>query len=235
MEPVRALDRGLEILLCLAQESREIGPSELSNLLAMPNATVIRLARTLEARKFIKQNPQTGAYSLGVTTLQLSDSFIAQLDFRKVCCDCMEELRDKTNESVSLYTAEGDKRICIDRVDSRDTRVPIIKIGYLVPINIGAAGKVLLAFASTRGNTYGVKESELSQTRKQGYSISHSERVNGVTAIAVPIFNNKSQLVCSISINGSSEHFEGEKMDFFIKETIKTGKKASSMLGYICK
>lgn len=227
MEPVRALDRGLEILLCLAQESREIGPSELSNLLAMPKATVIRLTRTLEARKFIKQNPQTGAYSLGVTTLQLSDSFIAQLDFRKVCRDCMEELRDKTNESVSLYTA----RICIDHVDSRDTRVPIIKIGYLVPINIGAASKVLLAFASTKGNTYGVKESELSQTRKQGYSISHSERVNGITAIAVPIC----QLVCSISINGSSKHFEGEKMDFFIKETIKTGKKASSMLGYICK
>lgn len=142
----------------------------MSNLLAMPKATVIRLARTLEARKFIKQNPQTGAYSLGITTLQPSDSFIAQLDFRKVCRACMEELRDKTNESVSLYTA----RICIDRVDSRDTRVPIIKIGYLVPINIGAAGKVLLAFASTKGNTYGVKESELSQTRKQGYSISHS-------------------------------------------------------------
>lgn len=214
----------------MAQESREIGPSELSNLLAMPKATVIRLARTLEARKFIKQNPQTGAYSLGITTLQPSDSFIAQLDFRKVCRDCMEELRDKTNESVSLYTAEGDKRICIDRVDSRDTRVPIIKIGYLVPINIGAAGKVLLAFASTKGNTYGVKESELSQTRKQGYSISHSERVNGVTALQYLYLIIKASWFVLFRLMAQANILKAKKWTFLSKKQLKQAKKHPACL-----
>ena len=232
MEPVRALDRGLEILLCLADENREIGPTELSTLLAIPKATVIRLAKTLEVKKFLKQNPQTGAYTIGTAALQLSDSFIDQLDFRKVCRDCMEELRDTTNESVSLYIAEGDKRICIERVDSRDDRIPIIKIGYVVPINAGAAGKILLAFANTKTSNYGVKEDDLLFARKKGYATSYSERVKGITAIAVPVFNNIGHLVCTISLNGPSQHFQSTRMDVLIKETIIAGQKASNMLGF---
>ena len=232
MELVRALNRGLEILLCLAKENREIGATELAFLLDLPKATVIRLAQTLEKRNFLKQNSQTGAYCIGTAVLQLSDSFIAQLDFRKTCRTCMEELRNLTNESVSLYTAEGDKRICIDRVDSTDIRTPIIKVGYLVPINVGAAGKVLLAFDNKRLSNYGVSEEVLTETFNNAYAISYSERVSGITAVAVPVFNSDGNIVCTISINGPSQHFQDKRLETIIKVTIAAGQKASTMLGY---
>ena len=57
----------------------------------------------------------------------------------------MEELRDLTQETVSLHIRQRDLRVCIAQVESRRQVRRVVPVGYEVGINVGATGEVLLA------------------------------------------------------------------------------------------
>ena len=61
-----AIDKALEILFCVADQSRDVGVSEITEILGSDKATVFRALKALEKYGLIEQNEETKKYRLGL-------------------------------------------------------------------------------------------------------------------------------------------------------------------------
>src|SRR5262245_62578231 len=60
----------------------------------------------------------------------------------------MERLRDLTGENTTLHEFRDGKRVCVEKVESKQVLRDTILIGDQFPVHCGASGKVLLAHVS---------------------------------------------------------------------------------------
>lgn len=212
MEYVRSVERALELMDCFTENRREIGLSELSRLVDLPKATVLRLARTLESKGYLIQQEDNQTYRLGPKVVGLSNVFLSNLDFRMIALPFMKALRDKTQETVTLYVVSGDKRLCVQRVESPHTLRQAINIGDYLPLDLGSAGKLLVAYHGLEAIVQGVSVEEMHKIRKQGFAMSVEEREEGLSSISAPIRNDKGEVIAALSVSGSAFRFTEEKI-----------------------
>ena len=151
---VQSIERGIEILRLL--EASPLGVTELANATALPKTTVHRLLKTFEAYHWVKFN---GAkkYQLSWGVLPMAKSFLMSLDVRAIAQPYMVAIRDQLQQSVNLFLAQGDYRICIERVAADKPLRHDIKIGTVYPIFKGAAGKIFGAYLGDFKDTVMVK------------------------------------------------------------------------------
>ena len=220
MEKNQSLDRTLDILESFTVGRPCLGLSELARTVDLPKATVYRIAETLVARGYLIKEMKDQSYQLGYKVLNLSNVMLSHLDYRQIALPHMRQIRDETNESVTLYIALNAKqRLCVERVQSTNGLSRIVNVGDVFPIERGAPGKVLLAFQDPAllPADCAVPFAELEKIRSLGYAISYAEREAGVSAVAAPIFNQYGQIVASLSISGPSFRYEQENMERFIQ------------------
>ncbi|MBO1514904.1 IclR family transcriptional regulator [Metabacillus bambusae] len=233
MENVRSVERALELLECFSEVHEEIGLSELSRSLALPKATVLRLARTLQSKGYLFQNDENHTYRLGSKVLGLSNVFLTNLDFRKVALPFMKGLRDKTQETVALFVVSDNKRMCVERVESHHTLQPAIRIGEHVSLERGSASKLLVVYQKISPFIESIDPEEIQQIFNQGFAASIEEREQGLASISAPIYNNKGQTIAALCITGSAFRFTKEKIENHINEILATAKQISYQLGYL--
>lgn len=235
VEKNQSLDRTLDILECFTIANPKIGLSELARAVALPKATVYRIAETLLDRGYLIKDRKDQSYQLGYKVLNLSNVMLSNLDYRQVALPYMKQIKEETNESITLYIALNSKqRLCVERVQSTNGLSRIVNVGDVFPIERGAPGKVLLAYQdpSMRNSDCRVPVDELETIRQQGYAISYAEREQGVTAVAAPILNQFGQIVAALSISGPAFRYENENMEKFIHLIKTVSNNISRALGY---
>lgn len=72
----------------------------------------------------------------------------------------------------------------------------------------------------------------LKETKMKGHGISHSERTEGTSSVAVPVLNHFGEVHGAVSIGFVSFNLTEDRLDFLIKNVIETGNRVSSKLGY---
>jgi len=234
VEKNQSLDRTLDILECFSTSRSKIGLSDLARAVCLPKATVYRIAETLLARGYLIKDAADQSYQLGYKVLNLAGAMLANLDYRKIALPYMQQMRNETNESITLYIAANERqRLCVERVQSTAGLSRIVNVGDVFPIDRGAPGKVLLAYQDPAAlQDYAVSSAELERVRSRGYAISYAERETGVTAVAAPIFNREGQILAALSISGPSFRYEGENMDRFILLIKEAAASISQKLGF---
>ena len=68
------------------------------------------------------------------------------LNLQAITRPVMEELRLKTNETISLYVPSEDERVLIERLESTHFIRVVAQVGQRMPLYAGASGKVFLSF-----------------------------------------------------------------------------------------
>lgn len=90
----------------------------------------------------------------------------------------MKKLRDESKETVSLYIKQLDNRVCIENLKAFRALRASIQIGDILPLVLGGAGKVLLAYLNQ--NRIEVPQSVLEEIRSRwAYATSHAEYQQG--------------------------------------------------------
>jgi len=233
MEHVRAVERALEILECFVEKNGELGLTELSRALMLPKATVFRLARTLESKGYLKQNQQHQTYRLGHKAAVLGNAFLNSLDYRRIALPLMMNLRDRINESVSIYSTIDDQRMCVQRVDcNKYTLRQCVNIGDRLPLKLGSAGKLLIAFQNLKAYVDDIEPGKLQDILDKGYAVSIEEREHGLASISAPIRDYKGEVIAALTISGPAFRFNKDNLDEYICETIGTARNISCQLGY---
>lgn len=244
--PVKAVERACNILSSFKYDSPELSITEISRLTGMYKSTAYRIVQTLIQHGFMSQDEKNKKYMLGNKIYELWAAISSNNELRRKALPFMEELRDKTGETVNLNVEQSGKRICIEVANSKEYIRNYVQIGMLGPLCYGATGKALLAFmnhkeikkiidqemcdASIKHKE--VLTKQLNEIKSLNYCISYSEREKGATAISAPIKNYDGKTIAVLTVSGPATRFTAEKVTNFIKYIKECALNISKHLGY---
>jgi IclR family transcriptional regulator, KDG regulon repressor len=242
---VNSIIRAVNILNVISDGTNQL--SLICKKLQLGKGTMHRILTTLEDTGMVTQDPVNRGYFLGPTVVSLSASHSIAHSFLFSCCKQeMIHLRDFSQETVNLAVRMGLQRICIGELESQNNIKYTAGMGSVVPIYLGAAGKLLLSemddedlktlfkhirFDTACINTITDKETmmkEIKKIREQGYAVSFSERLDGSACIAVPVRNYP--IPVAISVLGLENRFNKEAMERCLKEMLKSASRISNLL-----
>lgn len=242
---VRAVDRALDVLLCIAHSDGGLGLSDISRQVGLHKSTVHRLLLSLERKGFVRRSPESDRYLIGWTVLELLGNVYHSNELSTALLPEMTQLRDVTGETVSLYIRSGRERIRIQSVESHESIRNVAGIGKTYPLYIGASGKVLLAFADDDVVEDVLSDplipptihrsdllQQLARIRTEGHAISIQERDAGAAALAAPIFIREPDLIAALSVSGPVSRFTYEKMSEFIDTVKEAANRMSKLLAH---
>lgn len=221
--------------------------TEISRELGIPLSTASRLARALEETGFLQRDQDTRLFTPGFSCYLLGSIAKKTGGLRTMALPYMEQLRERFNETVNLYIREGDSRICYEQVESSFNLKRSAKLGDRFPLWAGASGRCFLAFmpeqevarhlskaVSLTPNTIMDRAVVLEKNRMlrlRGYDLSVSEREQGVSSVAAPIFDASPQPVACMTLSGPTARFSDEMVAELITALKKTCLEISLKLG----
>lgn len=210
---MRSVQRILAVFECFTVERPTLRIQEIADSIGLPKPTALRILRSLDEAGYLVrlENQQ---YCLSFRFTKLSGLVESTLNIRQLARSTMVELAQKTNETITLNIVDGRDRVCIDVLDTPSALMSVTRAGERVRLVDGATAKTLMAHLPKKEQQkaigYAVKKpgmtrskllAELQRIRHQGYSVTHNERVLGVSAISAPIHavNNESRHCITIA------------------------------------
>ena len=201
---VAAVERALSIINAFGPGDASLSLHDLATRTDMYKSTVLRLIATLESAHCI-QRLDDGRYQLGSMLLHWGGLYQATLRLDDHVLPVLRELVRQTGEGASFFTRERDVRVCLFRVDSPHSLRDHVRTGDLLPLDRGAAGRVLLDF-------------DPAQVREQDFPASAviatvGEREPGIAAVAAPVFGPGPTLRGALAVSGPSARLTRSVID----------------------
>jgi IclR family KDG regulon transcriptional repressor len=220
MSETRSLMRALNILDLFTIEKPELGVTEASENLGLSKGTVSRLMRTLESAGFLKKNEATRKFVLTGKFVKLSRISLSHTKLKTAAAPYLKELSKKTNELILIHIVVGDRRYCLDWIESsHPIRHVIEKDHVYAPLHAGSAGKLLMAYLPDSRfeeilKKYGLPrytdktitdpvkfKQEIEKIRKLGMATSSGEIVSSALSVSVPVRNWGGEVIASLSLS----------------------------------
>lgn len=223
---VAAVDRALRILQAfLDSSSKQLTLAQLARATGFYKSTVLRLCESLENAGFLTRQTD-GTFRLGPATLMLGSRYQEAFDLGDIVMPALRDLAEKTGESVSFYVLEGEQRVCLYRINSRQHRIlHFVQVGTEFPRYTGASGQIFEAFGPERP-----KELEEVRQRMTAASLQH-RTISETGAVAAPVFDQYGGLVGTLSVSGPINRFNNEMLDGICKEVLNAASVVTRSLG----
>lgn len=247
---IQVLQKAMAVLKCFQKNSPELHIPEISEKLGIPKPTIHRILVTLERGNFVKKDPVTEAYHLGIGVLELASNFLNNMDVRTIALPVMEQLAKETGENVYLGIYDDGAAVNIHQEQGEKILAGYNRIGCRVSAHLSALGKVILAnignedlekymrsvnFEKRTANSIISKKQlidELDAIKDNGYAIDNEEYEVGLKCIAAPIFDLNGTVVAAISISGPANRISKDFNPYLINKLKTAAKTISSNLGY---
>jgi DNA-binding IclR family transcriptional regulator len=197
------LDRCVAILAAVEGGARSF--TAIATATGLTRSTAHRLIRGLEDHGLLVHVEGLG-YALGPRLLALATTAVRDLPLRELAHPALERLARSTGESAQLYVRDGDRRVCIDAVESERELRTIVEVGASLPLDKGSAGKVFLAWGTELDRQRVAEvDGRLAQqvaTTRRGWADSVAEREPGVASVSAPVFGPGEALLAAVSVSG---------------------------------
>ena len=217
---VQSVTRAVRALELIAEEG-ELGVTDLGRGLGVHKATASRLAATLAAGGLIERDPVTERYRLGFGLIRLVGAAMASIDLVRTAHPVLEELADRTHETVNIGVLSGDGVVYVDQVSSAHLVATTNWVGRRTPLHGSSSGKVFLAHmpeperqrilerpleALTRRTVTDPARllRQLEEVRVRGYATIQDELEEGLNAVAAPVRQSSGDVVAALSVSGPS-------------------------------
>lgn len=199
---VAAVNRALSLLAAFSKEQRSFTLTQLAESTGLYKSTVLRLAESLEAYGYLYRDRQ-GVYTLGPAPMRLAALYRSSLHPSEFIMPALRELSALTGESAALYTRAGHQRLCAYRISSSRAISDNVQQDELLPLERGAGGHVLQAFAGEPGQRY-------DEIRSSYVCLTMGERDQETAAMACPVFSGEQKLEGALSVSGPLHRFTPE-------------------------
>ena len=197
-----AVDRALSLLAAFGRGEQSLGLQELAERTRQHKSTVLRLLASLQHAQLVLRL-EDARYRLGPGIARLHAVYAASFSLDQVVVPALRELMGKTGESAAFHVKQGHERLCLYRVDSPNPVRDHIRAGDLLPLERGAGGHVLLAFAGKRGALY-------DEIRREGVAVLAGDRVPQLAGISAPCFDADARLVGAVTLTMPTERLNPE-------------------------
>ena len=207
----------------------------------MPKATTFRLVNTLQESGFLMRL-ESNRYCLSLKLLRLAGLVRNTIGIRDVArpimLRCPRRRRDDHAQHPLRLRAHLHRRRrhpCIpddDRATWR-ARQPALRSNCSAPARLsggrGIDEVIAKAPAGLAVNAAAVKK-ELATIRRQGWARTSGQRVAGVTAIAVPLSDDRDEVRYSLALTGPSVRVDPRR-DEFMEIMLEAGRQISLLMG----
>jgi len=197
---VAAVDRALSLLAAFRDGDDALTLAELARRTGLYKSTALRLLASL-ARSRMAERTEEGAWRLGAECARLGSLYGARFDLARILRPALAALVEATGETASFYVRDGRTRIVRYRHNSPKAVRHHLEEGMRLPLDKGAAGRVLLAFGGTRGEVY-------ERIRREGAYVSLGERDPELGAAAVPLLDGAGRLHGALSVSALITRFD---------------------------
>jgi len=248
---IQSIDRTLQVLELFSIEKPEWGVTEISKALNIYKSNVHNVLSTLAERGFIKKDPKTDKYKLGIKFFELGSIVIKNMDLRKIAHPYIEELSKEFKETVHLGVLIKGEIISIEQEESNKNLYLRIIVGKKAPLHCTAVGKAIFAFlpkdeasliVKEKGlekfteNTITTKEdleNEFKKIREQGYAVDNMEHEEGVRCVAGPIRDYSGRIVAGMSVSGPAFRIDEGNIPNIAKKVKEYCDSISAEMGHI--
>lgn len=245
---IQSLDRGIQILLILAQKS-SAGITELAEELGVDKSTASRLVETLRNRDMVRVDPETKKYRLGFRILHLGEALKDNINVIAIARPMLLSLSAQLNESVHFCAYNNSSVYVMDQVRSSKNYALSATVGMIEPLHCSSVGKCILAyrrpetiralledytFTPYTEHTITNKEAlleHLDQIRANGFALDDEEMAHGVRCIAVPIYDYRNSVRYSIGVSGPKSNLNTATIDAYVRRMAETAKWLSAAIG----
>jgi IclR family acetate operon transcriptional repressor len=208
---------------------------------------VYRLAQALDAHGMLERDGSR--FRLGVTLLHLGARVAEGFDLRRQVMPHLQWLKANTDENAELHIRRGEARVVIEMVRSSQNLRPIVELGASLPLHLGAAGKVLLAwlpaeqrdslvaasvarFGEGRPFDADALRDRLRRVKEEGWTASEGERSPGVASIAAPVFEADGTVAGAVALSAPAARLQAERCRALAPLVCEAAARASRQLGY---
>ena len=256
--PAKAVVKTMKILECLSRE-RSFGITEIARLVSadfgsprMNKSTVYRFLTSLEKLGFVRQDGETGKYSLTLRLFEIGMAALDRLELWREAEPVLKEIGGITGETVHLGTLDESRLVYIGKIESVKTlRVSMMsRVGKTAPTYCTGLGKTLLAYLPPErvddilrkekmvrltARTITRKtdlERELASIREKGYALDDEEHEIGVRCVAAPVRDNKGTVCAAVSVSVPVIRLTDKEIPRYRRIVTQAADEISRRMGY---
>ncbi|MCR9125655.1 MAG: IclR family transcriptional regulator [Rhodobacteraceae bacterium] len=228
---MRAVSRAVSILRSFSVDRPYLSLSEIAQATKLDAGTTRRLLVTLRDEGLVQQNPGTGQYSLTLSVLELASAVPEGVALKDLVDSRLRQLATETGTTAYLSVAKGAEALCLARYHGESAvEVRWWSVGETMPLNCGAGPRVLLAhlppedqkavLARPLARLTDFSETDPAHLRRdldrivaQGWVITQDDVAAGLSAMAMPLKNDRGETVAAVSIGGLTPQIVGRNQN----------------------
>ncbi|MBU0516467.1 MAG: IclR family transcriptional regulator [Proteobacteria bacterium] len=202
---VQAVQRALDILDCFDFDHRQLSLADLVRITGLNKTTALRLAANLEDRGYLKIDPESARYTLGLRLFELGGVVFSSFSLRRAAARHMSRLQQDTSSTVLLGALIDGRLVYLDRREGQGAVRIVSDIGWNRAPHYGMLGMVLMAWLPPDEVTallakYPLEpvtpatvidpaafRQRLARIALQGHVVEEGEAVEGIIGVAAPI------------------------------------------------
>lgn len=241
-------ERCLALLELLAEHASGLTVAEMTRQLGIPQNSVFRIASTLHERGYLNRRESDKRFTLSNKLFDLGRPKVREKSLTVCARGPLEQLRDRTGETVQLLVRSGAKGVVLDQVPGRHPVKVLGEIGMRVPLYSCAPGKALLAclsepelaswfegaslkpYTSTTRATRDSLLSELALVRSRGFATDEAEGLEGIHCVGAAILDELGQPVAAVTAMAPAFRLPPEQFAGLGKECVRASREIREIL-----
>lgn len=244
-KPVLVLRKVRQVLDTFTPDTPQLSAREVQVRTGLPATTCLRLLQALVEQGFLDRHGDR--YRPGVALLGWARVATDGLDLVSVAAPVLGWLRDATGESAYLFVRHGTRHTCVAVEQTPHTVIHVLRVGQVLPLHAGSAGRVFLAFdpaappleelplpAFTEHTItdVGRLREAVDRTRREGYAVTIEERSTGAASLSAPVLDSGRQLVAVLGIASPVQRFGEDLIPGHIAHVTRAAAELSRRLGH---
>jgi IclR family acetate operon transcriptional repressor len=227
---VQSLTRALSILDALAETDEGLTLTLLARRVALPPSTAHRLLTTLQRQHFVRFEPSSMSWQIGVQAFVVGNAFVRSRDVVAVASPYMYRMMEESGETANLYVLSGGEAICMAQVQWHQMIRAISRPGGRVGLHSTAVGKAMLAHLprqevvditarhglprATRNTIVSFKklQADLTKIRSRGFAVDDEECALGLRCVAAPILDDRGVAHAALSLAAPTARISNERL-----------------------
>ena len=244
-----SVDLVLDLVELLAAAPRPRGVSDIARDLNISKARAHRHLRALVQRGYVRQDPETERYEIGVKLLALGEAVRDRFDVLTAMRPEMSRLREATGQAVTASALVEGAVTVLEMLQGRTLVEFGLRPGARLDFHASAHGLIALAFGPpallervlagplqtfTAATLIGpdAVRAEVAKVRLQGWATAMDQVLVGVNALAAPVFDHRGDWRGAIAIVGASQFIAAMPSEDQIAEVTRAADEASRRLGW---
>ncbi|SDA62080.1 IclR family transcriptional regulator [Sinorhizobium sp. NFACC03] len=229
---VQVLDRSLALLTVVAEEDGST-LTQLADQTGMAPSTVHRLLTTLAGHGMVMNDPDTGAWTVGLKAFEIGNAYLRFRKLGTISRPFLKGLMEESGETANIGIEEGGDVVFISQVESHAPMRAFFRPGRRGPVHASGIGKAILStwsdkeiaqllggrelahFTDKTRDTLPALLKDIQEIRHRGWSVDDEEHTLGMRCVAAPIFNEYGETIAGISISGPSVRVSDQKLSTF--------------------